>query len=245
MMVKLHTPILARTESGFTIVELIIASSIFSFALLTIALGVTIFSNSYTKDVISSSTQDTVQNVTNSVEKAIRISNGSISTPLPATSTSAGVLCAGNEVFSFWLGYEQPSQISAFAPSNPYALYEEPIPSSGCPSTASYNSGGQSLLSDNERLLAFNVQPIAGTTDLYSVDVIVAYTAGGTGGNGNSLLCTPTISPSSSPGGCSGSAANISYSQLINNSSTITCKPGHQQQFCDISGLQSNVENRL
>ncbi len=255
MMVRGHLLKLHRLESGFTFVELLIATSVFAIALLTITLGVTTFSKNYSNAVVNSSTQNTVQNVTNSVEKVFRLSSLSgpivpIAQNLASIPATPAALCIGNTEYNYWLGYEQPTQISAISNSNalyPFALYEEPLPAGGC--NASYTAGGQSLLSDNERLLAFSIQQINGSatnqTDLYSINVIVAYTAGGTNNNGNNLLCSTSTSSGGS-GGCGSAAQPMTIPLLLAaNPSSIMCKSGQEKQFCDVSGLQTNVENEL
>jgi hypothetical protein len=250
-----------------TIVELTISTAIFSIVLLTITLGITSFSKRYYNSVTSSSTQGTVQNVINVINKIVSENQDNTYqwvSPTTSTPNTPGVFCMGDEQFIYFLGWEQTSEISGLSganPTYPYALYEEPEPSGGCSSASNitYSSGGESLLGDNERLLAFNVQPIsvsniANSSDLYSINISVAYTAGGTNGNGDSLLCGPSLSPTGK-GGCqtTSTANNITNAQLINypatsngyaTSNNIICKPGQLEQYCAISSLQSSIESR-
>jgi prepilin-type N-terminal cleavage/methylation domain-containing protein len=65
-------------SSGFTIVELMISTLVFSVILLVVTFGIVHFTNSYYRGINGSTTQDTARTIVDSVTQAIQFSSGTI-----------------------------------------------------------------------------------------------------------------------------------------------------------------------
>src|SRR6185437_5108772 len=93
-----------NTSEGFTILELMIAASVFSVILLVVASGVISFTNDYYKGITSSKTQDIARSVINTLTQAIQF----CTTPpasLPASGNAQG-FCIGNTMYSYVIGQQ-------------------------------------------------------------------------------------------------------------------------------------------
>jgi type II secretory pathway pseudopilin PulG len=93
------------SEAGFTIVEFIIASVVFSVILLLITSGIIELSRSYFKGVVSSRTQDTARNIVDAISQPLQFNGDNFQALM--TQTYAGVkvngFCIGTKRFSYIL----------------------------------------------------------------------------------------------------------------------------------------------
>lgn len=214
-----------QDQRGFTIVELMIATVVFSMVLLVITYGVVHFTTAYYKGINSSATQTAAQNAIDSVTQSIQFSSGGTTT---ADSTH---FCAGGKVFLYNLGKE----FSGTPTATDRGLYE-------MPSTASCDdpgtpSGGTELLGKNMRLADVSLTSSNPTdpTVPWQVALRIAY-------GDSDLLCSPALN--GSQGGCSSGsssfAANANFS-----ADDMTCKSQIGSQFCSVSVLNSVAQQRI
>ena len=208
----------SRNQSGFTIVELMIATMVFSVILLVVTYGVLHFTNDYYKGINSSTTQNTARNVIDSVAQAIQFSGG----PVQATTTPNGYVCAGNQEFVYALGGQLPTAA--------YALSQ--ITNTTCDTSPSPT--GTELLQPHMRLTQLKVAPVTGDTTgtQWTISAGVAY-------GDNDQLCAPT----SQLGSCAAGAGTLSNAQLI--APDVTCKSTAGSQFCNVAKLSTTVVRRL
>ena len=221
-------PVDNQKQAGFTIIELMIATGIFTAILLLAVLTITKSLGSYYKVSIDSSASSTVQSVTSDVEQAIQASSSTGS----GVTWGAGYLCTPTEEFAYNLGGEMPVGVPNTTPR--YALYQFPLEGNSCSNDPVHDlsaamADGQSLLSTHYRLLDFKISQVNLAQPEYSVDIKIAYTAGGQNDAGDDLLCDPSI-------GCGPSAA-----PLTSFNSTDQCKNEAGEQYCDIEELQGVV----
>ena len=228
-----------NNQSGFTIIEFLISSVGFTAVLLIMTFGIIDFMVDYYKVTLSATVQTSATNISTTIERSIELSSSQSSVEFispslvtvhahdcpagylgtPPNCTEPGYFCTSTEEFSFFLGEEVPYDSS-------YALYQLPLPSSGCtpdpqydsPASSSAWTDGRSLLGNNYRLINFNVQPV-GSLPEETIILKIAYTSGGTNNTGDDLLCVPG-QPASSPGSCSPGSPNLTD---FTNSS-IVCK---------------------
>ena len=166
------------TAAGFTIIELMIATTLFSVILLVITFGVTSFTNDYYKGLNSSSTQNAVGTISTAVTKAIEFGE---SAPVAIPGTPAAY-CIGNQAFIYNLG----AQVTALGSS----LGLGQVNVSGCGAVLP-SSGLHEMLPANMRVVAFDItQP---HPPLWELHMKLAH-------GDNDLLCGGTIS-------CSGPTA--------------------------------------
>ena len=216
----------SRQQSGFTIVELMVATLAFSLILVVIIYSVLHFTAGYYKAINSSTTQNTVRDIASRVTQAIQFSDSN-SSIINNPGSNSGYACVGDEEFAYNLG----QQLSAV----PYALHVFQPGSTACvPVTptviaSSTWGSGQELLGPHMRLVTFDITNNPANSKLYAIDIRVAY-----GDNG--LLCVPGVSP----GGCNSNTVLAKFT-----SPNITCKPQTGSQFCYVSSLLSIVQRRL
>lgn len=226
------------TQEGFTVIELMIATVVFSLVMLVIVFGVLSFSHDYFGGVNSSTMQSTARNVLNSVAESIQFSGTTI-TPTPTTMPSAGnqvFFCAGNNVYVYRWGLMYTGTPSTTNPG----LYVLPG-SCGAPSTIPVPNGKE-LLSDNMRITALTVSADS-TGRLFTITLGLAY-------GDSDLLCN--FHKNGGPGGCFNSDAANTRGGLITtdplnvtNVSDVGCRQASGSQFCAHAGLSTTVSLRV
>ncbi len=228
-------------NSGFTIIELMIATAVFSVVLLMLVLGVTKISQAYIKGVVYSETQNAAQSIVSDISKNIEFNSGDIGSTIGPTPT-AGLqfyFCMGERAYFYQLGNEVvgngviPGEQQAYhgliaEDGDTTCPVPKPDPSFNSPTTLT--SAQQEFLSPNMRLAVLNVIPVAGLSNLYEVDVKVVY-------GSNDLLCNSSSDPSS----CSSTTTMPFGNDYIG--SGVRCKDGVGSQFCAVSSLEVYVKS--
>ena len=149
-----------NVQSGFTIVELMIAATIFSVILLMVGGTIVRFTNTFQRGVVETSTQTVARNIVDVIAQALQNGAGAAESP--------GEYCIGTTRYTFKQNVMLTSDPGA------YALKEETGLGESCAGTPIQT---QELLSDNMRLAYFKIDRVASTTDLWTVKVRVAYGA--------------------------------------------------------------------
>jgi hypothetical protein len=207
-----------------------IATAVFSTILLVVLTAVTTIGRMYYKGLTSSQTQETARSILDRVSQEIQFS-GKDNLPVIGTSGSVNLLCIGNTRF-FYVINKLPTPTSR-------ALWTDSVP--GCVTSANATSiastvnmntalptpGGQEVMPDGMRLVAFNAsQVVAGKNDLWSVRVKVVFGA-------------DDLIDATNP------ATGAVVSQSANPAWT-TCKKAQLgTQFCAISDLSTTVLKRV
>jgi len=218
-------------SDGFTIVELMIATLVFSTILLVITFGVIHFSSDYYKGINSSTTQDTARQVIDSVAQAVQFSG---STPMAPNANS---YCIGNQQLVYDLGHEVQSSTDS-------GLSQ--ITNTTC-NTAAVTSDGTELLDKRMRLVQFKVSepvnpdgtPMFSDHNVWNITVSIAF-------GDNDLLCD-TSQSSAAAGGCGKTAAAIADGDTATAAShgNLRCRLAEGSQFCDVVTLSTTVTRRI
>lgn len=153
-------------DKGFTIVELMLAMTIFSLVLVAAAAGLIQVGRMYYKSVITTRTQDVARSAIDEISRSIQFS-GAIPQFTPESS-SVDAVCIGSNRYSFQID----NQVSGDNDSSSYALYKDEAPP-GCDDTPPQD--GVELLGDNMRLTRFEVRLLPGSVDQYRVILWTAY----------------------------------------------------------------------
>ncbi len=130
-------------QKGFTVLELLIATTVFSVVLLLCVYGLMSIGNTYYKGVLSSRTQTTVRNITDNISQTAQYAGAELET---FASGNTGVYCYGKSRYSFQKGL-----------NNTYLNYDEPT---SCDTLANvpYNAPTKrELLPSNMRLSDFEI----------------------------------------------------------------------------------------
>lgn len=202
-------------ERGFTIIELMIATLIFSVILTVITMGVMSFTNNYYRGVNNSTTQNTTRTILDTISQAIQFGSAPVYLPIPVNN----YFCAGGYSFTYDKGvlYTETSQMG---------LYMAPM-GALCSATTIPPTGGTQLLGKNLRLTNLEVKSVG--VNLYSVTVSIAM-------GPYDLLCSPSLYPA----GCNGSPT-----VFWSTANDVTCRSTVGSQLCATSTLTTVVEKRI
>ncbi|HEX7963913.1 MAG TPA: prepilin-type N-terminal cleavage/methylation domain-containing protein [Candidatus Saccharimonadales bacterium] len=159
---------------GFTIVELMMATLVFSLILLLVTIGVLQVNRVYYKGVTEANTQNVARGIMDTIAQAIQFDGGTV-TPLPTNSApvagSQYYVCVNNQQFVYRPGYQLVTG-SPGTHQTTQSLIQRTI--SGSCAAPGGPVTGRELLSPNMRLSNLQISQI-GTTNLYKVQVSVTY----------------------------------------------------------------------
>lgn len=227
MIGKLRIKRLNLLSAGFTIIELMIASAVFSLVLVMITYGVIRFNQAYYGGVVQTTTQNVARSIMDNISQAIQLNGGEVAQLTPSSGWSG--ICVGNEFYQFQQGKQLYTGSGSPGPnqvSQAMILDTNAINCTGLTPGASVN--GTELVGEHMRISKLSVAPVSGT-DLYSINVRVVY-------GDDDLLCAASVGGScSSPSSTSGATA--ADAQCKSNTGT--------PQFCAVSDLSTTVEKRI
>ncbi|HJQ08504.1 MAG TPA: type II secretion system protein [Candidatus Saccharimonadales bacterium] len=202
---------------GFTIIELLVATVVFSVVLLVATIGILQIVRVYYKGVTESNTQNTARAIIDMVSQSIQFSGGNV-TPTPGSPTPGNSykFCVGNQRFSYTLGHQVENNPTPGKYQSYHALVQDTV--AGCSSGTPAQDvrvlavAGRELLGEHMRLSNLEVTSIG--PNMYQVHVRVAY-------GDDDLLVNPQ-NPNAS---CKGEQAG--------------------SQFCSVSDLSTVVVKRV
>jgi prepilin-type N-terminal cleavage/methylation domain-containing protein len=180
-------------QYGFTIVELLVALTVFSVVLVVVTASIIQISRVYYKGVTEANVQATARTIMDTVSQAIQFEGGTVTDTVAAPSPGTSYdFCINNEEYSYRPGY-QLKDGTLSANQTHHALIVRTV--AGCSSPTGQNlSGsptGRELLAPNMRLANMVVKNVG--PDLYQVQVRVVY-------GDDDLLNTPTSTTASCKG---------------------------------------------
>jgi len=216
-------------QAGFTIVELLIATSILSVILLMVTLVTQGIGILYAKGISQSQIQNDVRSIADDISQQVKVYNHDKQTAGPAVDGTTA-LCIGTVRYTYVIG----KQIGT---DSTHVLWRDTIdPSSGCTATAGFlssatpSSGGTELIAPHSRLEALN---LVGSTSPYGVQVAVVY-------GDIDLLCDGGVSND-----CK-STTNTTHLTSPSSYNAIRCKDvSSGRQFCAAAYLSTTVVKRL
>jgi prepilin-type N-terminal cleavage/methylation domain-containing protein len=207
----------AQSQQGFTLVELMIATTVFSVFLLIVTTLVLQVTRTYTKGIVASKTQETARVISSELSRAVQFGGSNMF--IPASTPAPGVtsyMCIGSQRYTFMLGKQLKAAITNAADQTNHVLVADTVAT--CPSgvgslTITDTKQQRELIGENMRLANLSISRV-GTTNLYTIRVRVAY------GDAD-LLNTP-------------------------DSQNVLCRgQTGSSQFCAVSELVTTVEKRL
>lgn len=174
-----------KGQEGFTIIELMIATMVFSAVIVVLTAGVLYFTQMYYKGVTLSTTQNTARQIADNISEAIQFSGkNNLSLPSdPDGATQDLVMCIGSKRYTYLL---KKQVASSPKPGQVYHALVMDSQSDTCSDSpiADFNKkqvGGEvntssiiELVGDRMRLTKLAVQN-EGSNNLYKITVGVAY----------------------------------------------------------------------
>lgn len=217
-------------SAGFTLLELLVATSIFAVILLVVTAGILSFSRQYYKGVVSSTTQNTARAIMADATQAIQF--GSTVQP----NLGGKGFCVDNKLFSYQTGRQVTDGGGVAARHQGYHGLILSSIASGCsastaplamPASSTLPAGQRELLANHMRLAALDVTADPTDSTLYTVHVRVVY-------GDDDLLCSVAA------GDCSSSSMSVNLDKA-----DLACKGNTGSQFCAVSDLTTTVQKRL
>jgi len=219
--------------AGFTIIELLIATLIFSLVLMLITVSVLSFTKSYYQGVNQSNTQTAARAIIDDISQAIQFSGGGINPGLADPGDGSNGFCIGNRRYSFLLGW-QLIEVDPTADLNQskHALVVDTTGvCTGSKAQAIHNDGpvaGTELLPPRMRLAKLNVES-TGSPAVWRVTVRVVY-------GDNDLLCSPS----------NGADCKTGDTTSPLNKPDLSCKVAFAgSQYCAAAELSTVVKKRV
>ncbi len=216
---KIHKLLISpegNTQKGFTIIELLLSTTIFSIILLLCSAAIIQIGRTYTKGIIATRTQETARLIVDDISKAIQF-NGDDFTLAAANGGYSGY-CVGTKLISYKLNQKVTDSPVVHA-----MMVSLPLGTCGVAQNLGVVSPvGQEKLGTNMRLSFFSITPLTG--GLYKVTVRVVY--------GDDDLLDDSLDAFDVPGAGDG---------VLD-----TCKNIRSgSQFCAVSELTSVIQKRV
>jgi prepilin-type N-terminal cleavage/methylation domain-containing protein len=171
---------LAKQSKGFTIIELMIATSVFSVILLVASAGIIRIGQFYYKGVSQSRTQDNIRTISDELSRSVQFAKDSKVSLIDTASQQR--FCLGDTRYTAYLDapFVQNTNSARNNPSqNTTGFWAEKLNSGATCSSACTGACASSirqLLAVNTRVLDLKIEPIgAGIDKAWSVNVRVAY----------------------------------------------------------------------
>lgn len=172
-------------KRGFTILELLVATIVFSVVLLLVTTGIMQIARVYYKGVTETNTQNAARSIIETISQAIQFSGGGVTeTPAPSPGTDR-VFCVGSQHFSYRLGWQVENDPVAGDNQAWHALVQRPLNGSctGAQDMDLEPVTGRDLVPRHMRLTKLVVEDLG--SNQYRVQVRVVY-------GDNELLNDPT-----------------------------------------------------
>lgn len=213
--------------SGFTLVELLIATSIFSVILLVVTYGILNIGKTYYKGVNSSNTQSVARAISDEIGQSIQFSGADVKA---SVGGSPGFFCIGDKKYSYVLN----KQVGTDAGQVEHALivHNEPLCSDAA-MVSSLDSNGslvdasltdyKDLVTKPMRLADISVLPTAYAAANYEVHVLIV--------SGDSDLVEDAEGDLSN---------SVNFDPKMSR-----CRAGVGNQYCAVSDLYTVVNKRL
>lgn len=230
-----------KRERGFTIIELMIATVVFSVVLLVLTGALIQIGHVYYKGVTSARTQEVARSVVDDVAQSMQMSGGTV-IPSDGSMTNGIVkgVCVGTRRYSFAQGRQLTSSthnrfvadtVTNGCASGPGGTKARSDNTVGTGMTGPLTGGGQELLGERMRLVDFQLTQNPTNAQLYSITVRVAY-------GDDDLLCSKALA-----GDCNVNGVSSSVSTFRND---LVCKDIRAgSQFCAVSEIKTTVLKRL
>jgi len=223
MSLKQHTD-----QRGFTIVELLIATTVLSVILLLATVMITSIGNLYYKGVNSARIQNDTRSITDELTRNLQLSDGLYYTA--PNDHGVGAYCINNVRYTYIIGKQLGPDLTT---QSKHVLWRDVTDPGTCDPVDLANipadADGTELIAPNSRLVKFSIS--TDTSVPYKVDIGLAY-------GDDDLLCSPSSTQPTCDGSHDMTAADYKNGDLI-------CKGGKGSSFCSTTTLSTLVVKRI
>lgn len=165
-------------QKGFTILELMIATTVLTVILLLVTVMITGIGNLYYKGITLSQTQDTTRNIADQVIQDIKLNDKPPTTPTSAVFASKTVYaqCVGTVRYSYIPGVQIGTDVGQIQ----HVIWRDSVGSGSTCTPVNLtlptpSVGGSELLGHQSRLTAFSINASPSNVSLFVVQVGVAF----------------------------------------------------------------------
>jgi prepilin-type N-terminal cleavage/methylation domain-containing protein len=218
-MKQITTAQIFKSTKGFTIIELMIATSVFSVILLIASSGVIQIGRLYYKGVTQARVQETARNISEEISRSLQFSNNG-----RVNGSASNIFCVGDSRYIFHLNQK------VSPPEGKHGILEQKIGDGSCNDPPP--SGGKELLGTNMRVLVFSVEPQSYDGNSYKIHIKIAY--------GDDELLTHHDN--------NGNRIDLDGANGIDQTGDLRaalCKAGPGNSFCAVSELDTIAKRRL
>lgn len=215
---------LRRNQQGFTIIELMVATSVMSVMLVMVTFIMINIGNLYYKGINQSRIQTAARNLSDDLKQHLQLSDG-LRTGADPAQPGVQAICIGDTRYTYILNRQVDGSSHALwrdRNTTPGSCTFAALPNMGA---ATPSPGGVELIPARSRLVEFSV---TGSSP-YNISIGMAY------GDDN-VLCNSSVG---------GDCALETDSTELHNPGHILCKGRQGTAFCATSYLQSTVVKRL
>jgi prepilin-type N-terminal cleavage/methylation domain-containing protein len=170
--------VIKKRQAGFTIIELLIATAVFSVILLVCAFALLQIGRTYYKGVTSTKVQETARSIMDDISRGIQFSGDPIA-PTSSNPPQTYMFCVGSQRYSV----KTNQQVIDTSPDSArhqgyHALVIDTV--AGCNSGSGSQNldaqtvSGRELVSPNMRLAKLTVTDV-GANNLYQINIRVVY----------------------------------------------------------------------
>jgi len=171
-------------RKAFTIIELMIATSVLSIILLLVTTMMISIGNLYYKGINQARVQDDVRTISDDLSSHLQLSDQApqpaitpVSIIISGQSFVMDAVCMDNTRYSYIKDVEIGSNSTVTNPEIHHVLWRDPTPVGGCTGPAPLNLSlpslnGTELIAPNSRLTDFTISPL---TSPYNLSIGVAY----------------------------------------------------------------------
>lgn len=217
----------AKRENGFTIIELVIATLVFSTVMLVVTGAIVRFTTNYQKSLAQTATQNTARSIIDSISESLQFKRAGVR-EIAGVNGSAGY-CVGSTRYSYMPG----RMLNSDTPGS-HSFVEQRNTGINCPGDEELDlnqplpSDTVELLGPNMRVANFTINQI-GSSDLWKINLRIVY-------GDDEVLCSP---------GVEGDCDELNAVSEHLSAEDLNCKPRLGADFCAVSELTTTVEPRL
>lgn len=211
-------------QEGFTLVELMIATTVFSTILLIATTGVINIGKLYYKGITTARTQEAARSIADELSRSVQLNDGEIK-GFSDEDSSYSAVCIGKDRYTYRVDDTRVGGVETSGQTVRGLWLDEITEGDDCEPSSfnNFNSGGRELLGNNMRLIDFEISEQNDDKTKYAVSVGVAY-------GENDLLTTYD-----DQGGYIGSNRGNAQCKSANSGSS----------FCAVSKLETFVKRRF
>lgn len=215
-----------QSKSGFTIIELMIATTIFSLVLMICLAGILQITKMYYRSVTQNNTRETARSIADEIGESIRFSsqairlgpavNGPQINDLSDTTTDTGYFCIGDKRYTYAIDRQVKPEPLSNTKQKKHALWVDT--EGGCAGPLDLDAdkpsaSGRDLIPLNMRLYELSITNSPTNDGVYEVSVGVAY--------GDDDLLSPRPAQSPTELTCEGAFAGAEFCATTNLKVTV------------------------